>query len=178
MTVSTTRQRTQTGGHLGHQFRAGYIDVRELVVRHGESVRGPRIELFTTSLDPYLQPAGLAQLAVDVYRPRYLGDPVLGQRHYVRAERPGLFDERPAQRIHGRDLRGDARMVWTEALQVVVQVRQVDERERRRRCSRTCSALRAIQRLDSMSAPGPQKRNSGNSPRVPCSSSRSSAGCV
>ena len=67
--------------------------------------------------------------------------------------------------------------VGAEALQVVVEVRQVAERERRLAGGAHVHAWRARStRLEAMSAAGPQNLNSGNGPSLASSSSCSSGG--
>ena len=58
----------------------------------------------------------------------------------------------------------DARIVRTEALQVVVEMREVDERSVGERVRRTCKAASAIQREAAIDVAGPQNWNSGNGP--------------
>ena len=61
--------------------------------------------------------------------PRHLPDPVLGERDDLHAARAGGVDDDPRRGVHrpqgGRDLRG----MGAEPLEVVVEVREVDQRE-------------------------------------------------
>ena len=85
----------------------------------------------------------------------------------------------PATASISRRLPGDARIVRAQALQVVVEMRQIDERQRRRpRAPDVHAAASAIQREAAIEVAGPQKWNSGNGPSSRVSSSRSSTGLV
>ena len=70
------------------------------------------------------------------------------------------------------------RIVRAEALQAVVEVRQVDQRERRIARCHDVQRASAIQRVEAIVAAGPQNGNSGNGPSLAVSSSRSAAGCA
>ncbi len=61
----------------------------------------------------------------------HLGDAVLRQHDHLRAVPLGRLQQRRAGRIHGARGLDGLRVVRAEALQVVVQVRQVHQRQRR-----------------------------------------------
>ncbi len=147
------------------------------MIRDRERLRGTGIELLPSEFLPHGEQSRLAERAVDVHRPRHLGDSVLGQRYHRRTRSARGLDQLPAQRVHRRDLCGYRRVGGPETLQVVVEMRQVDERQRRA-LALEHAALRAIHCVDSMPAAGPQNLNSGKGPSSRCSSSRRPAGCV
>ena len=105
-------------------------------------------------------------------------DAVLGQHDHARAVALGIGDQIARDRIDLGEALGDPRIVRTEALQVVVEVRQVDQRQRGR--ARAPDMQRGVRdpARAAIDVAGPQKWNSGKAPSACVSSSRSSGGCV
>ena len=66
-----------------------------------------------------------------MHRIRYLGDAVLRQNDDCRTRALGSGDQLTANRVHRGDVAADARVVGTEALEVVIQMRQIHERQGR-----------------------------------------------
>ena len=72
-----------------------------------------------------------AQYAVDVDRPAHARDPVLREHDDARAVLLDVLDQLPANRVDRAEIARQLRIARAEPLEVVVEVRQVDERERR-----------------------------------------------
>jgi len=105
--------------------------MRDLVIGERERIGRTGIQLLAADLVAHAQPAGLAQCAIDVHRIGNLRDAVFRQGDDVRAGTLRHFDQFAADVIHELHVPGNVRMVGTEALQVVIEVRQVDECQRR-----------------------------------------------
>ena len=122
--------RSVEGGPGGVEvLGAADVDVGDLVVGDREGARGHRVEVLHAVLGVDLQQAGAAQGAVDVDGPAHAGDAVLGQGDDGAALGAGVVEQRGQGRVQvGGRLEG-ARVVGAEALEVVVEVREVAERQ-------------------------------------------------
>ena len=172
-------QRLDQRFDLGHQRGFSDVDVRDLVIGHGEGARCASVEQLAPELLAHLDVAGLAQRAVDVHRLRDRRDAVLREHDHARAGALCRLDQLAAHLIDLRprparcaDGRGPAAAGCSRGAAGTPASTWAADR------SNTSSAQRPIQRLETMSAAGPQKRNSGNCPSRCCSSSRSPGGLV
>ena len=106
----------------------------DLVIGHREGGARARIEdLAAELLGPHRDEPCLAQRAVDVHGIGHGRDAVFGHHDHLAAARGRVVDQRAA---HGVDLaqvllHARVREIRAEALQVVVEMRQIGERERR-----------------------------------------------
>ena len=126
---------------------------------------GAGIEQLAAALGVTAEQPGLAQRAVDVdraWRPR---DAVLGEDHDA-APRLGSVDELAGTASSWREVLGGGWARRAEALQVVVEVRQVDQRQGRVDAGLTCWRRRRSNGVEAMSSPGPRTVNRGRAELV------------
>ena len=99
-----------------------------------ESLGGDRVQRFPSVLLPDGEEARLPQDAVDVHRPAHGCDAVFGQDHDPQAGPGGLRDQVAGHLVDGLQRVPHLRMVLVraEALQVVVEMGEVDQRQGRR----------------------------------------------
>ena len=96
-----------------------------------EGARLRHVEDLAAVLEPHADQAGLAQRAIDMDRRRDRRDAVFGEHDHARAVARRIVDEVARDRVDLGEALGDPRIVGPEALQVVVEMRQVDERQGR-----------------------------------------------
>ena len=115
--------------HLGNAAAVLHVDVGDLVVRHRERVAGAGVEHVAPELRAHAHQACLAQRAIHVHRAGDRRDAVLRNHDHVAPAALGLRDELAAHRVHLLEilLQPRVREVGSEALQVVVEVRQVHQ---------------------------------------------------
>ena len=173
---------------------AADVDVRDLVVGDGEGAGGHRVEVLHAVLGVHLQQSGAAQRPVDVDGAAHAGDAVLGQRDdgaCPRARASSSSGARAASRSAAAAV--GAGVVGAEALEVVVEVREVGEGQVGAAGAMRCRVASMIHWEETRSAAGPQKWKRGNgaellgefvvqgraagcSSRVPCGRRRSRRG--
>ncbi len=114
---------------LFDQVRLCDVDVGDLMIGHRERIRLRKIEQLAAVLDAHAQELGLAQRAVHVDRGRDRRDAVFGQNDDARAVALGVRNQLARDGIDLREAPVDASILRAEPLQVVVEVRKVDERQ-------------------------------------------------
>ena len=122
-------QGTQQVGHLVDQLRPGHVDVRDLVIGERERIGCAGIKLIAPKFITHPQPAGLTQRAIDMHRPRDRSDAVLRKRNHMHSAAPRSIDQLAADFVHLGHVAHNGRMRRTEALQVVIQMRQIHQRQ-------------------------------------------------
>ncbi len=155
------------------------INMRDLVIGHGEGARAAAVERLESEFVLDREPAVAAQHAIEVHRRVDLGDAVLGEHGDLNATRTEKVDEPASDVVDEPKIVGDLGIVRAEALQVVVEVRQVNEVE--------CGPVLLLdpargggdpaRRVDA-GGRGPQKLGKGNSPRSALISGRNVSGPV
>src|SRR6266705_7149469 len=100
-----------------------------LLLGHRKSLGCTRVQQLPTEFLAHRQEAGVAQHTVDVHWAAHLGDPILGKHDDVRAILLHMLYEFAAEGIDSVYIVPDRRMVGTEALQVVIEMRQIDQGE-------------------------------------------------
>ncbi len=119
------RKSVQGGAGRVEVLGAADVHVGDLVVGDREGAGGHRVEVLHAVLRVHLEESGAAQGPVDVHGPADRGDAVLGQRDDGAALGAGVVEERGQRPVQvGGGLQG-ARVVGAEALQVVVEMREV-----------------------------------------------------
>ncbi|CAO0825131.1 hypothetical protein SMICM17S_01944 [Streptomyces microflavus] len=156
-----------------------YVDVGELVVGDGEGAGGHRVEVLHAVLGVHLQQARPAQRPVDVDGAADAGDAVLGECDDGASLGAGVGQQRgdgPVQ-VGGGPV--GAGVVGAVALEVVVEVGQVAEREVGGAGGDDRAGVASmIHWEETRSAPGPQKWKRGNVPSLSVSSSCRAGGRV
>ena len=101
------------------------------MIGDGERRAGSGVEKLVPQLFAHRQQSVLPQCPIDVHGPRDVADAVLGEDD---DRGPAFFvepDEIRAQLVHLADVGQRARVARADTLQVVVEVRQIDQRQRR-----------------------------------------------
>ena len=150
-------------------MRAGllHIDVGDLVIGDGERLAGAGVERVGAELIADREQPGLAQHAIDVHRTRYRHEPVFRQHDDAPAALAAMRDQPAADRVDRAHVLADARIVGAEALQVVIEVRQVDRAAASANTTcRPTSTRRRSTGSSAMSACGPQKLKNGKAPML------------
>jgi hypothetical protein len=101
------------------------------VVRYREGFRLRGIEQLAVLLATHPQPTRLPQRTVDVYGHPHRRDSVFGQHNDSGAVPRCIGNQSAGHGVNLAERYGDARMFGAEPLQVVIEVRQVNERQRR-----------------------------------------------
>jgi hypothetical protein len=126
-------QGLEVGAHRRDVGGVADVDVGDLVVGHGEGARGPRVQVLHAVLGVHLEPAPPAQQAVDVDRAGHPRDAVLADDQHGGAPGDAALGQLAGHPVDVGRRRGGLRAVGAVPLQVVVEVRQVDERQVRPR---------------------------------------------
>ena len=125
-----------------------HIHVGELVIGDGKGVARAGVERVGLELVADREQSRFAQHAIDVHRRVHIGDSVLRQHDDPPAALAAGFHQAAADRVDGRDVLARARVGDSVALQVVVEMRQVDEQQRGRVPAIDALAASAIHSLD------------------------------
>ena len=125
------RHRLEKPLHLGDPLAAPDVDVGQLMVRHAEGLRRAGVEKLPPELGPHPDEPGLPQRAVQMDGTADLRDAVLREHDDPGAVTPHVLDQLPADGVDGAEVLLDVGMTRPEALQVVIEMWQIDERERR-----------------------------------------------
>ena len=116
------------------------INMRHLMIRHGEHPAGPGIENFPPQLILHRQPAAFPKNPVQVDGIVHIRNAIFREQHHRNAPSRKEINQPAHQRIHFAQVAIDfgiqpaVRSVWPMPLQVVIQMRQVNQIERRRVC--------------------------------------------
>ena len=114
------------------QCRFRNIEMGDLMIGQGKRPRLRDIEHLATILGAHGKEPGLTQGSVDVDWHADSRDPVLGQHNHPRPVPLGIGDQRASDSIDLRETFCGPRIVGPKALQVIIEMRQIDERQGRR----------------------------------------------
>ena len=113
----------------GQVLRRADVDVCDLVVSDRERARRPGIEVLHPCLLVDAQQPGAAQRAIDLHRARGRRDPVLGEHDHPVAATARVLDQVAEDLVQLRGRTGGLGRFGPEALEVVVEVRQVGQEQ-------------------------------------------------
>ena len=119
----------ENGFNVLPQARVIEVDVGDLVIGDGEGATIAKFEDVAPQLFLDLEPAVLAKDAIEVNGAIDLGDAVFGEEDGLDAAFFEEPDEAANDFINGAEIFGDARIVRSPLLEVVVEVWEVDEVE-------------------------------------------------
>ena len=143
--------------HRRQKLGLADVDVGHLVVGHGERARRPRVEVLHPLLREHLQQALAPEQAVDVDWPCRRRDPVLGEHDDLDLAGTCRVDQVPRDLVDRASGLVRRCALGAEPLQVVVEVRQVDE------SAAPAARARARARLPCRSTPRTRCSRSGPS---------------
>src|SRR5262249_50232047 len=106
-----------------------YVDMGNLMISEGEGRRLRNVEHFTPVFITYPQQPGLAQSSVQVNWGRDRRNAVFGQHDHPRAIPLGIGDDVARNGVDLFKDFCDARIVGSVALQIVVEMGEVDQRQ-------------------------------------------------
>ena len=124
-------QRRNDATDFLNQCRFRNIEMGDLMIGQRKRPRLWDIEHLATILGAHRQEPGLSQGSIDVDRHADGRDPVLRQHDHPRPFPLGIGDERASDSIDLLETSCSQRIVGPKALQVVIEVRQIDERQGR-----------------------------------------------
>ncbi len=119
----------EDGAHLVPDRRVIDVDVRDLMVRDGERPARPGIENLRAEFVAPGDPAPFPEHAVEVHGTVHGGDAVFRQHGDLHALCLKRRDQIGGHFVDGAQVRRNRRIVRAEPLEVVVEVRQVNEME-------------------------------------------------
>ena len=108
-----------------------HVNVRDLMIGNGKCLRSAGVEQFSASLDAEREKIHLAKDAIDVDRRSNSGDAVFAENDDARVPFGKVCDQSANLEIDFAQIFRNGRIGRAKALQVVVEVGQVDERQRR-----------------------------------------------
>ena len=135
---TTIEDRVHSGDLLDHApDRIGVacvtnVDVCQLMIRNGERPAVAGVERLGPQLLAHAQEPRLAQRPVDVNRSAHIDEAVLRKHDDAHAALTELRDERTADAVDRTKVVPQIRMSRSQPLHVVVEVRKVDQQQRRR----------------------------------------------
>ena len=118
---------------LRPQPRIGHIDMSDLMIGNGKRFRDGRVQQFATVLLPHRHKSGVAKRAIDVDRTVDFGNAVFRQHDNGSSAGARRIGKIAGDRIDFGQRFSDRGMsfIRTEALQVIIQMRQISQCESR-----------------------------------------------
>ena len=113
--------------------RVLHINVSDLMIGNRESARRTAVEQLPRRLILHAQKSAAPQHAIDVHRARRLAHAIFTERQHALPARLRLINQPPGDAVDRHNIRDNARIVRAPALQIVIKMRQIDERQCRRR---------------------------------------------
>ena len=99
------------------------------MIAHGEGAAGEGIEIFAERSRPHRQQSRLAQRSIEQDGAIHLHMPIFADHPYTRADSARGVEQRSASVIQFAGQTGHIAARGAEALRIVIQVRQIDERQ-------------------------------------------------
>ena len=126
-----TRFLLETAAHLLFESAILQVNMGHLVIRHRERPTRSTVEDLPAKLLLDGDPALLAEQPVQVDRGVHRGDSIFGEEDHPHVPCPEEVDQITGDLVDGADVLGDVWMFRSQPLQIVIEVRQINQTQGR-----------------------------------------------